>query len=67
MKFSELPEFIEVTEVPKVGHSVTSEYFGASTQRFDWLAFINGRRTPVSIEFNMRSGQATLDVCGKPQ
>ena len=36
------------------------------TQRFDFLVFLKGRRTPISIEHNMRSGLATLDVCGKP-
>ena len=54
-----------MSDVPEVGHSVIDEHFGANTQRFDWLAFINGRRVPVSIEYNMRSSHVTLDVCGK--
>ena len=65
--FYELDWFVEVTKVPDVGHSVTSEHFGANTLRFDWLVFLNGRHTPVSLEHNLRSGQVTLDVCGKPE
>ena len=30
-KFSELPVCIEETEVPKVGHSIIGEHFGANT------------------------------------
>ena len=65
--FDDLPEFIEKTEVPDIGHSVIKEHQGANTKRIDFLVFLKGRNTPVSIEFNMRSGLVTLDVCGKPQ
>ena len=65
--FSDLPEFVEVTQLPDVGHSVSNEHFGANTMRYDWLVFLSGRRTPISLEFNLRSGQVTLDVCGKPK
>ena len=53
--------------IPDVAHSVTHEHFGGNTQRFDWLVFLSGRHTPVSIEHNMRSGLVVLDVCGKPE
>ena len=66
-EFSELPESIEVTEVPKIGRSTFEKFFGANTQRFDWLIFLSGRRVPVVLELNIRSGQVTLDVCGKPK
>ena len=65
-EFDELPEFVERTEVPDIGHSVIGEHQGANTKRIDFHVFLKGRRTPVSIENNMRSGLVTLDVCGKP-
>ena len=53
--------------MPDVAHSVTHEHFGGNSTRYDWLVFLKGRHTPVSIEHNMRSGQVVLDVCGKPE
>ena len=44
---------------------MTDEFFGSNTQRFDWLIFLHGRPVAVSIEHNMRSGEVTLEVCGK--
>ena len=66
-KFIELPEFGEESIIPDVAHSVTQEHYGENTQRFDWLVFLKGQHTPVSIEHNMRSGHVVLDVCGKPE
>ena len=65
--FGALPEYKDVVEVPKIGHSVIEEHHSANTRRIDWPVFLNGKRTPVSVEHNMRSGFVTLDVCGKPQ
>ena len=65
--FRNLPECKDVAEVPEIGHSVIDEHQGAYTRRIDWPVFLKGRRTPVSVEHNMRSGFVTLDVCGKPQ
>ena len=63
--FDELEEFKEVGDVPEVGHSSHEETQGASTFRIDFLAFLEGRRTPVAIEHNLRSGFVTLEVRGK--
>ena len=55
-----------MVQVPDVGHSIIETHNGANTQRVDFRVFLKGRRTPVSIEHNMRSGMVTLDVNGKP-
>ena len=65
--FDDLPEFKEVGEVPEVGSSIIETHEGANTHRVDLLVFIKGRRNPVSIEHNLRSGSVTLDICGKPK
>ena len=43
------------------------EHHSANIRRIDWPVFLKGKRTPVSVEHNLRSGLVTLDVCGKPQ
>ena len=65
--FDDLPEFKEKIEVPEVGHSSAERHIGPSIHRVDFLVFLNGNRTPVSIEHNLRSGMVTLDVDGKPK
>ena len=53
--------------MPDIGRSIVEEHQGANTTRIDFNPFLKGRRTPVSVEHNMRSGQVTLDVAGKPK
>ena len=65
--FEELPDYQEVAEVPIVGHSMMEEFHGANAQRYDFNLFFKGIRTPVSIEYNMRSRLVSLDVAGKPK
>ena len=65
--FTFLPEFKEKAEVPEVGHSIDERHNGPAIHRVDFLVFLNGHRTPVSIEHNLRSGMVTLDVDGKPK
>ena len=65
--FDNLPEFKEKAEVPDVGQSSAERHIGPSIHRVDFLVFLNGHRTPVSIEQNLRSGMVTLDVDGKPK
>ena len=65
-EFETLPPFKDVGEVPIVGYSETEDHHGANTQRRDFLIFLKGKRNPVSVEHNMRSGFVSLDVCGKP-
>ena len=65
--FDDLAEFKEVVQVPKVAHSVKEEFQGANTQRIDFFPLLEGILTPISVEFNMRSAQVTLDVDGKPE
>ena len=50
-----------------VGHSIIETHNGPNTVRIDFLAFIKGQKTPVSLEHNLRSGLVTLDVKGKPE
>ena len=64
--FEDLVEFKEVAEIPKVAHSVKDEYQGANSKRIDFYPFLDGSKTPISLEHNMRSAQLTLDVDGKP-
>ena len=47
--FLDLPEFKEEVQVPAVGHSVIEEFNGAHTKRIDFLVFLEGRRTLVSV------------------
>ena len=63
--FSALPEFKEEVKVPDVGHSIVEEFEGAHTHRIDFLIFLKGRRTPVSVQHDMRAGLLTLEVRGK--
>ena len=63
--FSALPEFKEEVKVPDVGHSVVEEFEGAHTHRIDFLIFLKGRSTPVSVQHNIRAGEVTLEVRGK--
>ena len=63
--FDELNAFKDVGEVPEVGHSSHEETQGANTFRIDFLAFLEGRRTPVAIEHNLRSGYVIVEVRGK--
>ena len=62
-----MPEFKERAEVPEVGHSSAVRHNGTSIHRVDFPAFLNGHRTPVSIEHNLRSKVISLDVDGKPK
>lgn len=64
--FDALPEVTDKGAVPEVGHSEAEETNGANTVRFDFLVFLKGKRAPVSIEFNFRSGHLSLEICGKP-
>ena len=64
--FNDLPEFKEEIQAPEVGHSVPDCYNGATIHRKDFPVFLKGRRNPVSIEQNLRSGVIALDVDGKP-
>ena len=65
--FDDLNEFKDVGEVPPVGHSTQENIYGANTQLIVFLVFLEGRRTPVSIEHNMRSGFVTIELRGKPE
>ena len=65
--FDELPYFVDVQEVPEVGHSTVENHDGVNAKRIDYLVFLKGRRNPVSLEHNKRCGQVSLDVCGKPK
>ena len=56
-----------MAETPKVAHSVKEEFRGANTERIDFYPLLDGILTPISIEHNMRSGQVTVDVAGKPE
>ena len=53
--------------MPEVAHSNVEEHFGGNIERIDFNPFLKGRRTPVSVEFNMRSGFLSVDLKGKPQ
>ena len=65
--FDDLPEFKDKVDVPEVGHSNMDTHNGQITVRIDFLLFLKGRRTPISIEHNLRSSTVSLDVNGKPQ
>ena len=65
--FDELSEFKDVGEVPEVGQSTYEEVFAANTHRIDFLVFVKGRRHPIEIVHNKRSGFVTIEACGKPQ
>ena len=54
--FDDLPEFEDKGEVPEVGHSIIETHNGPNTMRIDFLLFLKGERTTVSIEHNLRSG-----------
>ena len=53
--------------MPDVAHSVREEYRGANTERIDYYPFLGGIKSPISLEYNLRSAQLTLDVDGKPE
>ena len=55
-EFYDLPEFKDKSEVPEVGHSIVETHNGPNTMRIDFLLFLKGERTTVSIELNLRSG-----------
>ena len=65
--FNDLPEFKDKGELPEVGHSIIETHNGPNTMRVDFLLFLKGQRSPVSIEHNLRSGTVSLDVNGKPK
>ena len=52
-------------ELPEVGHSYREESQGATTFRIDYLVFLEGHRTPIAIEHNLRSGYLVVEVRGK--
>ena len=54
--FDNLPEFKEKVELPEVAHSITETHNGPSIHRVDFRVLLRGRRTPVSIQHNLRSG-----------
>ena len=53
--------------MPEVGHSIAERHNGQKIHRVDFLVFLKGHRTPVSIEHDLRNGLVTLDVDGKPK
>ena len=64
--FDDLPEIKEEIDAPEVGHSIDERFMGPSIHRVDFLVFLKGYRTPISIEHDLRSGLVSLDVDGKP-
>ena len=48
-----------------VGHSDVEELNGANTRRIDFLVFLKGKRTPVSVQHEKRANTLTVEVRGK--
>ena len=63
--FIDLPEFKEKVQVVDVGHSIKEEFDGTYTQRIDFLVFLKGKRTPVSVQHEKRAGLVFIEVRGK--
>ena len=67
MTFKGLPEYKEMAEAPDIAYTKTDlpNFHGAHIQRLNWLIFLKGEFTPVSIELNGRAKDVFLEVCGK--
>ena len=51
-------------DVPEIAHSVVEEHKGSIIVRIDFNLFLKGHRKPISLEHNLRSEFATLDIAG---
>ena len=61
----DLTEFKEDIQMVDVGHSDVGKFNGANTRRIDFLVFLKGKRTPVSIQHEKRANTLTVEVRGK--
>ena len=66
--FEELPKSKEIVEAPEIAHSMkdAEKHSSPHVDRLDWLVFLKGKPTPVSIEHTKRMKHVSLDICGKP-